>query len=128
MGRQFPNARLLSPEMTAEEMARVAVVQIEAPGVVGTVRGAAAGGRKTVAIHLVNRNLDEFGRAAPVGPFGVRLMQPDFWGEIRSVEAIGPGVAAERAVIEKFGRGLRVMVRPVSTWTVLRIEGAPERV
>jgi hypothetical protein len=120
--RQFPNARLLSSNLTAEEMARIALVQIEAQGVVGSVRGSVADGHKTIAIHLVNRNLDEFGRVTPIEGFGVRLLQPEFWGDIGAVQALSPGAPAERAGIDRWGRGFRVTVPSVKTWTVLRID------
>jgi hypothetical protein len=118
---EFPNARLLSAALTPEEMARVAVLQVEAPQVVGVVRGRSEGGR-ALAIHLVNYNFDESGASAPVAQVGVRLLQAGFWGAIRSAELLAPGAAPRRLPVERFARGWRLVVPSVGAWAVLRID------
>jgi hypothetical protein len=120
-GALFPNARPLSPSLPVEEMNRLKVLLVEAPGIAATVRGFTARDRQTAVVHLVNRNLDEYGRAVPVEPCAVRLLQSSFWGRIASIDAFSPE-GSQRIEMRNAGRDLRVIVPSVQLWTVLRVE------
>jgi hypothetical protein len=96
-----------------------AVLSVEPRNVVATIRATPDG--KTIAIHLVNRNFDEFSRLAELESFGVRLMQPGFWGDFAHVELLAPGEKAQPLACRRFGRDRRIAVPRLRTWAILRI-------
>ncbi len=120
--QQFPNARFLSAALTAEDLRRLAVVEVEAPGVLAVVRARRAGGERSVAIHLVNRNFDEAGRVMPLEHFGIRLLQQEFWGRVSRMEWLAPGSKVEALGFQRWGYGLRVSVPWLGAWAVLKIQ------
>jgi hypothetical protein len=110
----------LSSDPTPEFLREHAVMDVEAPGVVATLR-ARTGAGKCAALHLVNRNFDLLSRVAPLTSFGVRLLSTGFWEGIRRAELLTPGSAPRPLELQSFARGLRVVVPELRSWAVLRL-------
>jgi len=121
----FPGARrrpriVIGPDqaaLTAEQSRAASIVEVEPSRVVALPRA----GRGFTALHLINRNTDEFSRRAVLRGFGVRLLQPRFWGPTHRVELLAPGAAPQQLTAAPFGRGLRIAVPELKDWAVLRI-------
>jgi hypothetical protein len=115
------HGRIHAGELTEETIKAAAVMEAEPSGVVALVRaGESAEGRFT-AIHLVNRNFDEFSRLSVLQKFGLRLLQPGFWGAVRKVELLAPGAPPRTLTMQPFGRGWRIAVPELRDWTILRL-------
>ncbi len=121
---RFPNARFLRAELTAEDLRRLTVLEVEAPHVLAVVRARGAGGERSAVIHLVNRNFDEAGRVMPLEHFGIRLLQQEFWGKVNRIEWLAPGSKVEALGFQRWGYGLRVSVPRLGAWAVLKIQEA----
>ncbi|MGA2328257.1 MAG: hypothetical protein ABSH05_18415 [Bryobacteraceae bacterium] len=119
---RFSRARFWPGEWNADLARRIGVLKVEAPGVVATVR-AVPGRTNSAVIHLVNYNFDEFSQSATVAQCGVRLLQPGFWGNVRTAEILSPGVPARAVSVKSFGRGMRLVVPELRTWAVVRLNG-----
>lgn len=121
--QKFSQARFLRASPSADELRLLAVVQIEAPDVLAVVRGRQDGADRSLLVHLINRNFDEAGRTLELEQIGVRLLQPEFWGDPRQAELLAPSAAAEILELRSLGRDRRVVVPRLGSWAVLKISG-----
>lgn len=120
--RRFRNARIYPGGMDAVQLRAVSLLSVESPNVIATLRGTRDSFGKTVVVHLVNRNFDEFSKSVPLEQFGVRLQQRGFWGKVGTAELLAPGAAPLTLPVKAFGRELRIVVPELQTWAVLKFK------
>lgn len=119
--QKFSHSRFLRASPSADELRLLSVVQVEAPDVLAVVRGRQDGAERSLLVHLINRNFDQAGRTVELEQFGVRLLQPEFWGEPRHVELLAPSAGTEMLQLRGLGRDRRVVVPRLGSWAVLKI-------
>jgi hypothetical protein len=122
--QKFPEARFLHAAPTEDELRMVSVVQVEAPGVLAVVRGRGDQRDRSLLVHLINRNFDDAGRTVPLEHFGVRLLQPEFWGEPKQAELLAPSSNIEMLDVRPLGRDRRLVIPRLASWAVVKIQGA----
>lgn len=114
---EFPQAREWTANLRADQMRTISLLRVEAPDVIATVRASRDG--RLRAIHLVNFNFDEFSRSVPIRQFGVQFHHPSFWGLASDLQILSPEGKLVESTVERFGRGLRVVVPELHTWAVI---------
>lgn len=114
---EFPQAQEWTAGLRADQIRTISVLRVEAPEVIATVRASRDGALR--AIHLVNFTFDELSRSVPIRQFGVQLQHPAFWDFESDVQILAPEGKPVDATLERFGRGLRVVVPELRTWAVI---------